>query len=166
MEGSYFGGQFVPSLCQSLRSEHARHPDLMLTWSPPFKAGGQDGHGGPCPAGSQQFTWEVTAELRLWALFCEMFSPGVATVTVRNPGRIPKTRAQSESGVPNSWGSLVAQRVKNPPAVQETWVQSLGWEDTLEKGMVIHPSILTWGIPGTEEPGRLQSKGSQRVRHD
>ena len=92
-ECSYFGGQFVPNLCQSLRSEHAGHRDLMLMWSPPFKAGGQDGHGGPCPAGSQQFTWEVTSELRLWGLFCEMFSPGVATFTVRNPGRIQKTRA-------------------------------------------------------------------------
>ena len=59
------------------------------------------------------------------------------------------------SGVPDPWGSLVAQRVKNPPAMQETWVQSLGWEDTLEKGMAIHSSILTWRIPGTEEPGRL-----------
>ena len=59
------------------------------------------------------------------------------------------------SGVPDPWDSLVAQRVKNPPAMQETWVQSLGWEDTLEKGMAIHSSILTWRIPGTEEPGRL-----------
>ena len=62
-------------------------------------------------------------------------------------------------------GSLVAQRVKNPPAMQETWVQSLGWEDALEKGMAIHSSILTWRLPGTAEPGRLQSKGLQRVRH-
>ena len=88
-------------------------------------------------------------------LFCEMSSPGAATFTVRNPGRIQKTRAQSVSGVPDPWGSLVAQRVKNPPAMQETWVQSLGWEDTLEKGMAIHSSILTWRIQGTEEPGRL-----------
>ena len=51
--------------------------------------------------------------------------------------------------------SLVAQMVKNPPAVQETWVQSLGWEDPLEKGMVTHSSILDWIIPWTEEPGRL-----------
>ena len=56
--------------------------------------------------------------------------------------------------------------VKNLPAMQETWVQSLGWEDLLEKGMAIHSSILAWEIPWTEEPGELQFMGSQRVRHD
>ena len=62
--------------------------------------------------------------------------------------------------------SLVAQMVKNPPAVQETWVQSLGWEDPLEKGMATHSNILAWRISWTEESGRLQFTGSQRVRHD
>ena len=56
--------------------------------------------------------------------------------------------------------------VKNPPAMQETLVQSLGQEDPLEKGIVTHSSILAWRIPGTEEPGGLQSMGLQRVRHD
>jgi len=56
---------------------------------------------------------------------------------------------------------LVAQLVKNLPAVQETWVQFLGWEDPLEKEMAIHSSILAWRIPWTEEPGGLQSEGSQ-----
>ena len=56
--------------------------------------------------------------------------------------------------------------VKNLPAVQETWVQSLGWEDPLEKGMATHSSILAWRIPWTEDPGKLQSMESQRVRHD
>ena len=56
--------------------------------------------------------------------------------------------------------------VKNPPAMQETWVRSLGQEDPLEKEMAIHSSILTWRIPWTEEPGGLQSTGSQRVGHD
>ena len=65
-----------------------------------------------------------------------------------------------------SWASLVAQLVKNPPAVQETWVQFLGWVDPLEKEMAIHSSILAWKIPWTEEPGGLQSIGSQRVRHN
>ena len=65
-----------------------------------------------------------------------------------------------------SWASLVTQTVKNPPAMWEIWVQSLGWEDPLEKGMATHSSILAWRIPWTEEPGRLQSMGSQRVRHD
>ena len=62
--------------------------------------------------------------------------------------------------------SLVAQRAKNLPAKQETWVWSLGWEDPLEKRMATHSSILVWRIPWTEEPGGLQSMGSQRVRHD
>ena len=56
--------------------------------------------------------------------------------------------------------------VKNLLAMQETWVWSLGWEDSLEKEMATHSSILVWEIPWTEEPGRLQSLGSQRVRHD
>ena len=56
--------------------------------------------------------------------------------------------------------------VKRLPAVWETWVQSLGWEDPLEKEMATHSSTLAWKIPWTEEPGRLQSTGSQRVGHD
>jgi len=61
--------------------------------------------------------------------------------------------------------SLVAQSVKNLPAVQETWVQSLDWEDPLEKEMAIQSSILAWKISWTKEPGGLQSTRSQRVRH-
>ena len=60
----------------------------------------------------------------------------------------------------------VAQMVKNLPSVQETRVHSLGREDPLEKGMASHSSILAWRIPWTEEPGRLQSVGLQRVGHD
>ena len=60
----------------------------------------------------------------------------------------------------------MAQMVKNLPAMQETQVQSLGWEDPLEKGMATHSSILAWRIPWTEEPGGLQSTGLQRVGHD
>ena len=56
--------------------------------------------------------------------------------------------------------------VKNLPAVWETQVRSLGWDDPLEKEMATHSSILAWRIPWTEEPGRLQSMGSQRVGHD
>ena len=62
--------------------------------------------------------------------------------------------------------SLVAQRLKCLPAMRETWVQSLGQEDPLEKEMATHSSILAWRIPWMEEPGGLQSMGSQRVRHD
>ena len=56
--------------------------------------------------------------------------------------------------------------VKNPPEMQETWVGSLGQEDSLEKGLVTHSSTLAWRIPWTEEPGRPQSMVSQRVGHD
>ena len=62
--------------------------------------------------------------------------------------------------------SLVAQTIKRLPAMRETRVQPLGWEDPLEKEMATHSSTLAWKIPWTEEPGRLQSMGSQRVGHD
>ena len=64
------------------------------------------------------------------------------------------------------WPSLVAQLVKNPPAMQETQVQSLGQEDTLEKELATHSNTFAWKIPFTEDPGRLESMGSQRVGHD
>ena len=60
----------------------------------------------------------------------------------------------------------MAQTVKNPPAMRETWVRSLGWEDPLEEGMATHSSIFALKIPWTEEPGRLQPMGLQRVGHD
>ena len=63
--------------------------------------------------------------------------------------------------LPYSWASLVAQLVKNPPAKQETWVQSLGWKDSLEKGKATHSSILAWRIPWT-----VQSMRWQRVGHN
>ena len=65
-----------------------------------------------------------------------------------------------------TWASLVAQRLKRLPPMQETWVRSLGQEDPLEKEMATHSSILAWRIPWAEEPGGLQSMGSQRVGHD
>ena len=66
----------------------------------------------------------------------------------------------------NHVASLMAQLVKNQPAMRETWVWSLGWEDPLEKGTTTYSSILAWRIPWTEEPGRLQSMGSQRIGHN
>ena len=60
----------------------------------------------------------------------------------------------------------MAQRLKRLPTMWETQVRSLGWEDPLEKEMVTHSSILAWKTPRTEKPGRLQSRGSQRVGHD
>ena len=64
------------------------------------------------------------------------------------------------------WTSLMAQTIKRLPTMRETQLQSLGWEDLLEKEMATHSSTLAWKIPWTEEPSRLQSTGSQRVRHD
>ena len=70
-----------------------------------------------------------------------------------DPGLIPGSGRSPEEGIDYplqySWGSLVAQLVKNPPAMQETWVPSLGWEDPLEKGKATHSNILAWRIPWT-----------------
>ena len=89
---------------------------------------------------------------------------------VGDPGSIPGLGRSPGEGVGYplqcSWASLVAELVKNLPAMQETWVQSLGWEDPLEKEMATYSSTLAWKIPWTEEPGRLQSMGSQRVGHE
>jgi len=60
-----------------------------------------------------------------------------------------------------TWASLMAQVVKNPSTMWETWVHSLGWEDLLEEGMATHSSVLAWGIPWIEKPGKLQSMGAQ-----
>ena len=65
---------------------------------------------------------------------------------------------------PHKWGFSGGSSIKNPPEMQETWVQYLGWEDPLEKEMATHSSIVSWEIPWTEEPSRLQSMGWQRVR--
>ena len=64
------------------------------------------------------------------------------------------------------WVSLEARTVENLPAVRETWVRSLGWEDPMQEGEATHCSILAWRIPWIEEPGRLQSMGSKRAGHD
>ena len=93
-----------------------------------------------------------------------------STFNVGDPGSIPGSgRSPGERiGYPlqYSWASLVAQMVKNPPAMCETWVQSLGQEDPLKESMATHSSILSMGIPWTEQPGGLQSMGSQRVKQD
>ena len=85
----------------------------------------------------------------------------------------PLVRLDDEDKVINSFdlgqlteASLMNQTVKNLPTVQETWVRSLGWEEPLEKEMATYSSILAWKISWTEEPGGLQSMGSQRARYD
>ena len=93
-----------------------------------------------------------------------------STCNAGDPGLIPRLgRSPGEGiGYPRqySWDSLVAQMVKNPLSMQETWVQHLGWEDPLEEGMATHSSILAWRSPWTEAPRGLQSTGLQRVGHD
>ena len=78
--------------------------------------------------------------------------------------RIEKMQEMFNKDLEEIGASLVAQRLKHLPAMWETWVQSLGWEDPLEKEMATHSSILAWRIPWMEEPGGLQSMGSQRVK--
>ena len=76
-----------------------------------------------------------------------------------DPGSIPGSGRSAGEGMgyqlQYSWASLVSQPAKNPPAMQETWVLSLGWEDPLEQEMATHFSVLAWEIPWTEEPGSL-----------
>ena len=76
------------------------------------------------------------------------------------------TRVRYDLATKPTRASLVAQMVNNLPAMQETWVQSLGPEDLLEKRLNPHSSILAWRIPWTEEPGGLQPMGLQKIRHD
>ena len=87
-----------------------------------------------------------------------------------DPGLIPGSGRSPEEGIgyplQYPWASLVAQMVKNLPAMRDTRVRSLGWEDSMETGMATHSSILACRVPWTEEPGRLQSMSSQRVGHD
>ena len=93
-----------------------------------------------------------------------------STCNAGDPGLILGSGRSTGKGIgyplQYSWASLVAQLVKNPPAMWETWVWSLGWEYPLEKGKATYSSILAWRIPWTEEPGGVQSMGSQRVEHD
>ena len=84
----------------------------------------------------------------------------------RKGKRSTRTQTNGDLGSWVTGSSLVAQLVKNPPAMWETWIPSLGQEDPLEKGKATHSSILAWRIPWTEELGGLQSMGSQRVGHD
>ena len=86
-------------------------------------------------------------------------------MTSFKPGYLPKDLLSNTIPlrVRASWA---AHTVKNLPAIGETWVQSLGWEDPLEKEMTTHSSFLAWRIPWMEEPGGLQSMGSQRIGHD
>ena len=84
----------------------------------------------------------------------------------RQRSKISTRLFNADYSAQHCWAFLVAQMIKNLPAMRETQVQSLGQEDPLEKGMATHSSILAWRTPWTEEPGRLQYMGLQRVRRD
>ena len=122
-------------------------------------------------------SWRFT--LMICALTCRLsYASGFpdssagkeSACNARDPGSISGLERSPAEGIGYplqcSWASLVAQMVKNLPAMWETWDLSLGREDPLEESMATHSSILPWRIPWTEEPGGLQSMGSQRVRHD
>ena len=98
---------------------------------------------------------------------------GMALPALRGPlkvlSEIPNEKFQCnqlKGAYISNWDSLAAQMVKHLPTMWETRIWSLGWEDPLEKELATHSSILAWKIPWTEEPGRLESMGSQRVGHD
>ena len=95
-------------------------------------------------------------ELEDWDWHIFILLPYSVLCSDLNGKEVPKKRRYVYT-----WASLGAQLVKNPPAMQETWVQSLSWEDPLEKGKATHSSLLAWRLPWT-----LQSMRSQRVRHD
>ena len=111
--------------------------------------------------------WLAINQRFLWPLFCVQL---ICQSGSQNLGKHLLIRwlvyYKGYKSVTARLTSLVAQTVKCLPTVWETWVQSLRWEDLLEKEMATHSSILAWKILWTEEPGRLQPMGSQRVRHD
>ena len=103
----------------------------------------------------------------------KLFSSSVgkeSTCNAGDPGLIPGLGKSPGEGIgyplQYSWAFLLAQMVKNPPAMWETWVRSLDWEDSLEEGMATHSSILAWKTPMDKKSGGLQSTESQRVRCD
>ena len=114
--------------------------------------------------------WTIAYICSCWTEVARSSSAGKeSTCKAGDPGLIPGLGRSPGEGIgyplQYSWASLVAQMVRNPPAMQETWVRSLGWEDPLGEGMATHCSVLAWRIPWTEEPGGLQSMESQRVRY-
>ena len=134
----------------------------MTLWNSPWcwerlRAEGEEGVKGwdGCTASPTQRTWTWANFRRWWGTG----KPGM--LQSMGSQRVEPTEWLNNNGMKRA--SLVAQVVKNLPAVQETWVRSLGCKDPLEKGMATYSSILAWRIPWTEESGGLQSMGSQRV---
>ena len=143
----------------------------------------REGNGNPLqyswlenPMGREDWRATVPRVAKNWTLLSNSIDfPGSSagkesSCHAGDPGLIPGSGRSAEEGIGYPlWyfgASLAAQTGENLPAIQETWVWSLDWDDPLEKAKATHSSILAWGIPWTEEPGRLQSMGWQRVRHN
>ena len=109
---------------------------------------------------------ELSKKMRFFFFWCKRFEKQLlgATHMWCTPRVLSSGHLQPQHK--HERASLVVRKVKNPLAMQKIWVWSLGWEDSLEEGMATHSSMIAWRIPWTEEPGRLQSMGSQRVWHN
>ena len=189
MEGSPPCPQFVPELMLGLTRERlagghclaTRGSGLLLDL--PLKSrnpGSTQGQGKGLECGCQFGVIDIWVTLKPWNWLRSlgMWTAGRGSLSPAAPGREGKRggwdgECEREVGGYSvcskcsiNTKSLVAQTVKNLPAMQETWFRYLGWEDPLEKKMATHSSILAWRIPSTEEPGGLQSMGLQRVGHD
>ena len=120
--------------------------------------------------------WTVAQQASLSLTLFQSVPKFMSTESVRLPCAPPIQMSELQQEVlgpeipvwpePHLMASLMEYVVEHMPAIQETWVWSLGWEDPLEKEMTVHSNILAWGILWKEEPGGLQSIGSQRVGHD
>ena len=156
-----FSQWFHPTISSSLTPFSCPQPfpasgSFPMRWL--FASGGQSIIASASVSPMNIHDWFPLGLTGLFSLLSRGLSRVFSNTTVRN--------YQFFSAQSSLWPtSYMAQMVKNLPAMQETWFRSLGWEDPLEKGMATHSSILAWRIPWTEEPGRLQSMGSQRVRH-
>ena len=153
---SFTSSMHFPKLVKQLNSQTLRNPFKYLKQSQrEHAAGGQQWL--LAPQSSQQVpdsTWEEVYTTLMTSL-CRFYQKE-AWYFHNWDFKIVKTKRASQ----------LALVVKNPLAKQETWIRSLGWEDALEEGIATHYSILAWRMPWTEEPGRLQSMGLQRVRRD
>ena len=175
--------QSCPTLCDPRESSP---PRLSCPWNSPGK---NTGVGLPFPSPmheSKKWKWSCSVisdpqwphGLQPTRLLHPWDFPGKSTGVgchcllclwgLHHPNTKTRQKHHTQKGnyQPLSLGLSLAQMVRNMPVERGTWVWSLCQEDTLEKGMVTHFSILAWRIPWTEEPGGLQSMGSQRVRHD
>ena len=137
----------IPHICDKQMHIHSSSPEIVthfvLYYFFPF----------PCPRASLIIT-------PIFAITTASSSAGKESVcSAGDTGSIRGSRRSTEEGIgyllQYSWASLVTQTVKNPPEMWDIWIQSLGWEDSLEKGMATHSSILSWRIPMDSKPGGL-----------